>query len=119
MGNSRYGKTICNKQKHSRVKYVKGLSFELFTNSWQFKKGVEVADDLYEVELQPKSVNNNLPIQIGFMVYQYAKLKMFTFDFLDRCIDRWDYALCQMDTDSLYMALSGGNLDDLVKPDMR
>ena len=64
MGNSSYGKTICNKQKHSCDKYVKGRSFELLTNSWRFKKGVEVADNLYKVKLQPKSVNNDFPIQI-------------------------------------------------------
>ena len=43
----------------------------------------------------------------------------FTFNFLDRFIDCRDYALCQMDTNSLCMALSGCTLDDLVKPDMR
>merc|ERR1711893_349124 len=55
------------------------------------------------------------------MVYQYAKLKMleFTFDFLDKYVDRRDYALCEMDTDSLYMALSGETLDELVKPELR
>ena len=121
MGNSSYGKTICNKEKHTRVSYTKGRTFELWTNSWRFKRGSELDSDLYEVELQPKNVTNNLPIQIGFMVYQYAKLKMleFTFDFLDKFFDRRDYALCQMDTDSLYMALSGVTLDELVKPDLR
>ena len=121
MGNTTYGKTICNKEKHTTVKYTSGRKFELLTNSWQFKKGSELTPDLFEVELQPKTVKNDLPIQIGFMVYQYAKLKMleFTFDFLDKFIDRRDYALCQMDTDSLYMALSGETLDELVKPDLR
>ena len=32
----------------------------------------------------------NLPIQIGFFVYQYAKLRMleFYYDFMDKFIDR-------------------------------
>ena len=121
MGNATYGKTICNKEKHTAVRYTDSRKFELLANSWRFKKASELTSDLFEVELQPKTVKNNLPIQIGFMVYQYAKLKMleFTYDFLDRFVDRRDYALCQMDTDSLYMALSGDTLDDLVKPRLR
>ena len=86
MGNSTYGKTICNREKHTTVKYTRERKFELLVNSWRFKKGAELCADLFEVELQPKTVKNDLPIQIGFMVYQYAKLKMleFTFDFLDK-----------------------------------
>ena len=71
--------------------------------------------------MQLKSIRFNLPIQIGFMVYQYAKLKMleFTYDFIDRFISRLDYQLCEMDTDSLYMAISGDCIDALVKPHLR
>lgn len=55
------------------------------------------------------------------MVYQYAKLKMlqFTFDFLDRFVSRQDYQMCEMDTDSLYMALSSNSLDAVVKPQLK
>jgi len=39
-------------------------------------------------------------------VYQLAKLRILQFyhDFLDRFIDRGDFELMQMDTDSLYFA---------------
>ena len=37
----------------------------------------------------------------------------FYYDFLDRFIDTRDYELIQMDTDSLYFALSGNSLDDV------
>ena len=43
----------------------------------------------------------------------------FHFDFLDKFVDRADYQLCEMDTDSLYMALSTPNLELAVKPDMK
>ena len=43
----------------------------------------------------------------------------FYYDFLDRHIDRADFQLCEMDTDSLYLALSATDLADVVKPDMR
>ena len=59
----------------------------------------------------------DLPLQIGFFTYQYAKLRMleFYYDFLDRFISKDDFQLLEMDTDSMYMALSQSHLDQLVK----
>lgn len=120
-GNSSYGKTITNQKRHTHVTYVDSVKTAKLINQWRFMQAQELNIDLYEVQMQLSAIQFNLPIQIGFMVYQYAKLKMlqFTFDFLDKFISRRDYQLCEMDTDSLYMALSGDSLDDLVKPEMR
>ena len=43
----------------------------------------------------------------------------FYYDFLDYYFDRRDFELLQMDTDSLYIACSGKNIDDLVKLELR
>ena len=43
----------------------------------------------------------------------------FYYDFLDRFISREDFELIQMDTDLMYVAVSGDSLDELVKPEMR
>ena len=53
-----------------------------------------------------------------FFVYGYAKLRMleFYYDFLDFYINRQDFECCEMDTDSLYYALSSSNLEDVIKP---
>ena len=50
-----------------------------------------------------------------------AKLRMleFYYDFLDKYIDRSDFELCYMDTDSFYLALSGTSLDDIVKASLK
>ncbi|GFO22437.1 phytanoyl-coa dioxygenase domain-containing protein 1-like protein [Plakobranchus ocellatus] len=74
-------------------------------------------NDLFEVENAKSKVRWNLPLQIGFFVYQYAKLRMlqFHYDFVDKFVSRDDYQLCEMDTDSLYMALSGNSLEEVVK----
>ena len=40
------------------------------------------------------------------------------YDFLDYYFDRRDFELLQMDTGSLYIAWSGENMDDLVKPEL-
>ena len=60
-------------------------------------------------------------MQIGFFVYQYAKLRMlqFYFDFLDKYLDRSDFQYCEMDTDSAYIAIAGPSVDSLVKPELR
>ena len=54
------------------------------------------------------------------MVYQLAKLRMlrFYYDLLDKYIDRRDYELIQMDTDSIYFALSYDALKEAVKPEL-
>jgi hypothetical protein len=54
-------------------------------------------------------------------VYQLAKLRMlqFYYDFIDKYIDRADFEMCQMDTDSNYIAFSEDNIEKLIKPHMR
>ena len=63
----------------------------------------------------------DLPIQIGFFVYQYAKLRMleFYYDLIDKFLDRSDFEYCEMDTDSVYIALLGESVDALIKPQLR
>ena len=67
-----------------------------------------------------KKIKLDLPLQVGFFVYQYAKLRMllFYYDFLDKYIDRSDFEYCEMDTNSTYIAISGESVEDLVKPEM-
>ena len=63
----------------------------------------------------------NLPLQIGFFVYQYAKLRMLSFhyDCVDKYLDRENFELMGMDTDSLYMVLSTPSLESAVRPELR
>ena len=55
--------------------------------------------------MQKKSIKFDLPIQLGFFVYGYAKLKMlqFKYDVIDRFISRDDYCLLEMDTGETFM----------------
>ena len=68
-----------------------------------------------------RTVQIKRPYQCGIAVYQLAKLRMleFYYDFLDKYIDRSDFDLCYMDTDSFYLALSGNSLDDIVKASLK
>ena len=58
---------------------------------------------------------------MGIAVYQLAKLGMleFYYDLLERFVDRQDFELIQMDTDSNYLAISGKSLEEVIKPEMR
>ncbi len=50
----------------------------------------------------------DLPLQIGVAVYHLARLRMlqFYYKFIDKYIDRSDFELLEMDTDSNYLTFS-------------
>jgi len=120
-GNSSYGRCLTNKEKHHDARYCNRSEVTKLINSRVFHQLNIITDDLYEVECLKKSVKENLPLQISFFVYGYAKLRMleFYFDFLLHFIDRQDFQCVQSDTDSLCMAFSGETLAVCVKPHMR
>lgn len=78
-------------------------------------------DSVYEVEKAKSKIVLDLPIQLGYFILQYAKLRMleFYYNFKDRYCQRTDFMYCEMDTDSAYMAISGKSLDCIVKPHMQ
>ncbi len=121
LGNCGYGKTVTNKMKFRDVCYVGEASASRMVNSKNFRQLNPLDKDLYEVESAKATISLDLPHHVGFFVYQYAKLKMlqFRFDFIEEFLDRPDYQLVEMDTDSLYMALSGPSLEAVVKPEKR
>ena len=43
----------------------------------------------------------------------------FYYDFLDQVIDRRDLELIQMDTDSLYFAISAQDIGEVIRPELR
>ena len=120
-GNSGYGRSLTNKEKHLNVNYYDENSVGLAVNDPHFRKLDINEDDFYEVSKTKTSIKINLPIQIGFFVYQYAKRRMleFYFDFMDKYIDRSDFEYCEMDTDSAYVALAGESVHQLIKPELR
>ena len=120
-GNSSYGRTITRIDRHTNVCYTDEKKAQKLVNDSLFRKLTPLTDDVFEVEMAKSKINWNLPLQIGFFVYQYAKMKMlqFHYDFVDKYLSREDYQLCEMDTDSLYMALSTSTLEEAVKPNMR
>ena len=120
LGNSGYGKTVTNVDRHHDVKYCTEVGTSALNNK-RFRQLDVVTDDAYEIEMNKSVVKYTLPLHIGFFVYQYAKLRMlqFYYDFVDRYIERPLFQYCEMDTDSAYIALAGDTIDDLVTSEHR
>lgn len=108
--------------RHQKVEYEEDDSKVMRAiNSFFFRDLEELPEGVYEIKSAKKRVKLDLPIQIGFFVYQYAKLRMLEFYYhcIDKYLDRESYEYLEMDTDSAYMALSGDALEELVKREMR
>ena len=79
LGNSAYGKTVTNKDMQRDMKYCTDVVASRCINNRSFCQLDVVTDDVYEIEMAKEKFEYNLPIQIGFFVYQYAKLRMLQF----------------------------------------
>ena len=121
LGNSAYGKTVTNIDRHRNVKYCTEVGTSACINNKRFRQLDVVAKDVYEITSNKARLTYDLPLHIGFFVYQYAKLRMlqFYYDFVARYVDRSLFQYCEMDTDSAYIALAGDSIDDLVAPEHR
>ena len=86
LGNSGYGKTVTNVDRHRDIKYCTEVGTSALISNKRFRQLDVVTDDAYEIEMNKSVVKYDLPLHIGFFVYQYAKLRMlqFYYDFVDR-----------------------------------
>ena len=121
LGNSAYGKTVTNVTKHAEISFVSADKLKRRIRDPLFKKATHLSDNFVELEMHKKVLKHDLPLHIGYFVYQYAKLRMlqFYYDCLDKYVAREDFELCEMDTDSLYLVLSTDTLEDAVRPRLR
>ena len=119
LGNSAYGKTVTSVDRHRNVAYCTEVATSACINNKRFRQLDVVTDNAYEITSNKSRLMYDLPLHIGFFVYQYAKLRMlqFYYDFVDRYVERPLFQYCEMDTDSAYIALAGDTIDDLVRPD--
>ena len=118
LGNSAYGKFIEAVERHTNTIYTcDEEEVDKSLRSARFKTLEEIGP-AYKVELRKIKINIDRPFQVGIVVYQLAKLRMleFYYDFLVFYLDRRDFELIQMDTDSMYFALSRERLEDAIRP---
>ena len=118
LGNSAYGKFIEAVERHTNTIYTcDEEEVDKSLRSARFKTLEEIGP-AYKVELRKIKINIDRPFQVGIVVHQLAKLRMlqFYYEFLDFYLDRRDFELIQMDTDSMYFALSRERLEDAIRP---
>ena len=118
LGNSAYGKFIEAVERHTNTIYTcDEEEVDKSLRSARFKTLEEIGP-AYKVELRKSKITIDRPFQVGIVVYQLAKLRMlqFYYEFLDFYLDRRDFELIQMDTDSMYFALSHEKLEDAIRP---
>jgi hypothetical protein len=121
VGNSAYGRTGMNKNKFRNTRLCDEKQFNRAKNNYFFYDAEEHAGgEFYEVTTTRRTVKQNMPMQVAFSVLDDGKLKMteFYYDCIDKYIDRSDYQLMYMDTDSNYMAVTD-DFENLIKPEMR
>ena len=121
LGNSAYDKFIEAVERQLKVLYTKDENaVDKHLRSAYFEDLKEIGD-AYKIESRKNKVTINRPFQVGIVVYQLAKLRIlqFYYDFLDHYLDRRDYELIQMDTDSMYFALLYDTLEEAVKPELK
>ena len=77
--------------------------------------------DMYELSMAPRRIHMDLPVQIAFMVYAYAKLRMLQlrYDLFERYFEHHKWCPLYMDTDSYYIALAESSLHDAIRPEMK
>ena len=118
LGNSAYGKFIEAVERHTNTIYTcDEEEVDKSLRSARFKTLEEIGP-AYKVELRKRKIAIDRPFQVGIVVYQLAKLRMlqFYYEFLAFYLDRRDFELIQMDTDSMYFALSRERLKDAIRP---
>ena len=121
LGNSAYGKLIEALERQTNVIYTKDEKVVDRALRSKYFEDLDEIGEAYELESRKHRITIRRPFQIGIAVYQLAKLRMleFYYDFVDKYVDRRDFELIQMDTDSNYMAISGERLEDIVRPELK
>ena len=111
LGNSFYGKTLTNKQKHVKFSYVDNAGTNVVMNEPTFRLLNKISPTCFELMASPKNIAEDLPLQIGFFVYQYTKLRMlqFYYGFLYRFMKENYFELAQMDMYTLYFDIGVEN----------
>ena len=120
IGNSAYGSMLLDPTKHRNIRYAfNSHEVSKQVNNSTFRHFSKLDIDFFEVEHAKKQTVFNMPIQLGFFVLQYAKLRMlnFYYDCVDKFLDRSDFQYCSMDTDSAYFSLSADSFHSLVQSD--
>ena len=121
LANSSYGYQIMDRSRHTVTKYLNDEKTHSANNSKLLKRLNFINDQLYEVELVKSEIEHREPIIVGFFILQYAELRILElyYNFFQKFCDIEKYEELEMETDSIYLALSEENLEDIILPEKR
>ena len=121
LANSSYGYQIMDRSRHTVTKYLNDEKTQGAINTKFFKRLHHINDQLYEVELAKAEIEHREPIIVGFFILQYAKLRMLElyYNFFERICDVNTFEELEMDTDSLYLAVSEKELYDCIREESK
>ena len=110
-----------DRSRHTVTKYLSDEKTHKAINSKMFKRLNHITDQLFGVELVKSEIEHREPIIVGLFILQYAKLRMLElyYNFFKKFCDTDKYEELEMDTDSLYLALSEDKLEDASLPEKR
>ena len=120
--NSFYGSSLLNKDKYGKTLFMRN-AFDVCreVNKHTFMSADMHNRDLFQITKSNRLVKQNVPIQLGKMVLDYAKLHMahFFYSILNTFLEPGSFALGSMDTDSFTLAITEESLDECVKLELR
>ena len=121
LAKSSYGYQIMDRSRHTVKKYLNDEKTHSAIKKRLFKRPNFITDQLYEIELVNSEIEHRGPIDVGFFILQYAKLRMLElyYKFFKKFCDTEKYEELEMDTDSLYLALSEENWKDIILPEKK
>ena len=121
LANSSYGYQIMDHSRHIVKKYLTDAKNHSAIKSKIIKRLNHITDQLYQVELVKSEFEHREPIIVGFFILQYAKLRMvkLNYNLFKKFCDTDKYEELEMDTDTLYLALSEENLEDVILHEKR
>ena len=119
LANSSYSYQIMDHSRHTVTKNFNDEKTHGAINTKFFKRLDHINDQLYEVELAKAEIEHREPIIV--FILQYAKLRMLElhYNFLERFCDVSKFEELEMDTDSLYLALSEKELYDCIREESK
>ena len=117
LANSSYGYQIMDRSRHTVTTYLSDEKTHGAINTKFFKRSDHINDQLYEVELAKAEIEHREPNIVGFFLLQYAKLRKLElyYKFFERFCDVNKFEELEMDTDSLYLALSVKELHHCIR----
>ena len=121
LANRSYGYQFMDRSRHTVSKYFSEEKTHGAINTNFFKRLDYINDQLYEVQLAKAEIEHREPIIVGFFILQYAKLRMLElkYIFFDRFWDVNKFEVLEVDTDSLYLALSEKQLYDCFREESK